>query len=70
MSRRLAFVLSRQILRSSSTSTGLKAGQVKNYPKVDATSLVSTHLDAMVGEIHKELQDELRESTELGDMAK
>ena len=40
------------------------------YPKVDAMSLVAQDLNAMVGEIHQELQDELKTDIELGEMAK
>jgi len=64
-------------LRSSSTSSGLRAGQhtkvlpIKHqYPKVNAVELVSQDLNAMVGEIHQELNDELKTNIELGEMAR
>ena len=59
--------------RSSSTSTGLRGQQqptkAVQYPKVDALTLVADDLNAMVGEIHEELQKELKSDIELGKMA-
>ena len=40
------------------------------YPKVDALTLVGDDLNAMVGEIHDELQSELKSDIELSEMSK
>merc|ERR1711963_1274081 len=40
-----------------------------HYPKIDPMSLVGHDLSQMVGEIHQELDDELKSDVELGQMA-
>ena len=75
MHRRILTSLLKQSSRSSSTSKGLRGQQqptskAVQYPKVDALTLVSEDLNAMVGEIHDELQKELKSDIELGKMAK
>ena len=75
MHRRILTSLLKHGSRSSSTSTGLRGQQqptskaVSQYPKVDALTLVADDLNAMVGEIHEELQTELKSDIELGKMA-
>lgn len=77
MNRTIGQVL-RHNLRSSSTSSGLRGQQQPtkvmpmkhSYPKIDPMTLVGSDLNAMVGEIHQELQDELKNDSQLGDMAK
>ena len=76
MNRRLLTSLLKQSWRSSSTSSGLRGKQqptqaiTHQYPKVDPIALVSSELNAMVGDIHKELDDELKNDSELGAMSK
>jgi len=76
MIRRQLFNVLRQELRSSSTSSGLRGqhqpGKVPvlhQYPKIDPMTLVGHDLSQMVGEIHQELDDELKSDIELGQMA-
>merc|ERR1712029_1207448 len=78
MIRRQIFNLLRQELRMSSTSTGLR-GQYQTtkakplshqYPKVDAISLLGHEFDELVGDIHKELDDEYKDITELVEVSK
>jgi len=76
MIRRQLFNVLRQELRSSSTSSGLRGqhqpGKVlvlHQYPKIDPMTLVGHDLSQMVGEIHQELDDELKSDIELGQMA-
>ena len=76
MIRRQLFHVLRQELRSSSTSSGLRGqhqpGKVPvlhQYPKIDPMTLVGHDLSQMVGEIHQELDDELKSDIELGQMA-
>lgn len=80
MIRRQLFNILRQELRSSrssSTSTGLRGQHqptkvmpvLHQYPKIDPMSLVGHDLSQMVGEIHQELDDELKSDIELGQMA-
>jgi len=76
MIRRQLFNVLRQELRSSSTSSGLRGqhqpGKVPvlhQYPKIDPMTLVGHDLSQMVGEIHQELEDELKSDIELGQMA-
>ena len=74
--RILTAIVRRQSARSSSTSTGLRGQQqptskaAVQYPKVDALTLVGDDLNAMVGEIHDELQSELKSDIELSEMSK
>ena len=74
--RILTAIVRRQNVRSSSTSTGLRGQQqptskaAVQYPKVDALTLVGDDLNTMVGEIHDELQSELKSDIELIEMAK
>ena len=74
--RILTAIVRRQNVRSSSTSTGLRGQQqptskaAVQYPKVDALTLVGDDLNAMVGEMHDELQSELKSDIELIEMAK
>lgn len=74
--RILTAIVRRQNVRSSSTSTGLRGQQqptskaAVQYPKVDALTLVGDDLNAMVGEIHDELQSELKSDIELSEMSK
>ena len=77
MNRRLLTSIFKQSWRPSSPSTGLLGQQqptqaipLHQYPKVDPIALVSQDLNAMVGEIHKELDDELKNNSELGAMSK
>merc|ERR1712241_1539017 len=78
MIRRQVFNILRQNLRPSSTSTGVRGQHqptkvmpvLHQYPKIDAMSLVGPELDEMVGEIHKDLDEELKNDIELGQMAK
>ena len=65
-------------MRPSSTSSGVRGQHqptkimpvLHQYPKIDAMSLVGPELDEMVGEIHKDLDEELKNDIELGQMAK
>ena len=74
--RILTAIVRRQNVRSSSTSTGLRGQQqptskaAVQYPKVDALTLVGDDLNAMVGEMHDELQSELKSDIELSEMSK
>lgn len=74
--RILTAIVRRQNVRSSSTSTGLRGQQqptskaAVQYPKVDALTLVGDDLNTMVGEIHDELQSELKSDIELSEMSK
>ena len=74
--RILTAIVRRQSARSSSTSTGLRGQQqptskaAVQYPKVDALTLVGDDLNAMVSEIHDELQSELKSDIELSEMSK
>jgi len=77
MNRRLLASLLKQSWRPSSTSTGLFGQQQPTqaipshqYPKVDPFSLVSKDLNSLVGNIHKELDNELTHHSELGEMSK
>ena len=78
MNRRQIFRLLTTSLRSSSTSSGLRGQQqptkavptTHQYPKMDPHALMAGDLDAMFGEIHQELNEELKSDLELGDMAK
>ena len=76
MNRRLLTSLLKQSWRSSSTSSGLRGQQqptqaiTHQYPKVDPRALVSSELNALVGDMHKELDDELKIDCELGAMSK
>jgi len=76
MNRKLLTSLLKHSWRSSSTSSGLRGQQqptqaiTHQYPKVDPIALVSSELNAMVGDIHKELDDELKNDSELGAMSK
>ena len=40
------------------------------YPKVDPKTLVGNQLEEMVGEIHQELNGQLRNDSELGKVSK
>ena len=74
--RILTTILKQSAVRSSSTSSGLRGQQqptskaAVQYPKVDALTLVSDDLNAMVGDIHQELQSELKSDIELSEMSK
>ena len=78
MIRRQLFNLLRQEMRLSSTSTGLRGQHpitkdtpvLHQYPKIDPMTLVGNQLDEMVGEIHQELEDQLKNDIELGKVSK
>jgi len=65
-------------MRLSSTSTGLRGQHpitkdkpvLHQYPKIDPMTLVGNQLDEMVGEIHQELEDQLKNDIELGKVSK
>lgn len=77
MNRKLLTSLLKQSLRSSSTSSGLRGQQqptqaipLHQYPKVDPIALVSSDVNAMFSEIHKELEGELKIDSEIGEISK
>ena len=75
---RQLFNMLRQEMRLSSTSAGLRGQHpmtkdkpvLHQYPKIDPMTLVGNQLEEMVGEIHHELEEQLKSDIELGKVSK
>ena len=75
---RQLFNMLRQEMRLSSTSAGLRGQHpltkdkpvLHQCPKIDPMTLLGNQLEEMVGEIHQELNGQLKNDSELGKLSR